>query len=302
MLCLLFGFSCSLQDQSEESVVRQNLSDHGGDSFTKQFGDIDQGSFVHDTRGAKETFSATENPAPPRSDALRTFRVRWMIEGQRQSWAFEGQSVLDARLIPHSEAVVVVTRSKELVLLQTPDSEPETLDHQVEAPLSLSHTGRFLVYSKGDMPFFELFRLDLESRQVTEVTKNMAPAWGAAISNDGEHVVFASSVTGSSKLYRIRVGDADLDNAPRLLSDQAENQNIPIPTGPNASQWLPQGILFENGDGTHLISETGDHLLSLQGGHLPRFDPELELLVVHKNRQGLDPQTITLSSVERIRP
>ncbi len=131
--------------------------------------------------------------------------------------------MLDARFLPRSEAVMVVTKSRELGLLQTPDGPSTVLDNEVEAPLSISETGRFLVYSKGEMPFFEISQYDLDARQAPMATEHMAPAWCPAISSDGGEIVFASSFNGLPRLYRARIGA----ETPRLVSDRDED---PSPT------------------------------------------------------------------------
>ena len=117
--------------------------------------------FLLDLRDDGARLFASAEPAPPDSDAPRTLRARWLepLDSTRDAWTFHGIPVHDARLVPGSEAAVVITSARELVFLDSRRSMPAHLDSNVYAPLSISRDGHFLAYARGEIPELEIVPL-----------------------------------------------------------------------------------------------------------------------------------------------
>lgn len=136
-------------------------------------------------------------PAPPDSDADR------VLEGSLEGAPIEGvepllSRVIDARFF--GDGVLVLDARHVLSLVR--DREARELDRGVEAPLAVR--GATLVYARGEMPFFELARIEGVGAPHT-LTEGYAPAYSPAIGEDGS-VVFVSTRAGRPRLYRASLG------------------------------------------------------------------------------------------------
>jgi hypothetical protein len=145
----------------------------------------------------------------------------------------EGARVLDARFAGET----IVTLGADHVLRAHRDGLVSTLDAGVEAPLSASVSGTIVAYARGEMPTFELARVDVATGEAEALTDAMAPVWSPALSPDGRQIVFVSGATGSPRLYRIEGG-----GTPTLLPDVGA-----FPSSLRAPRWDESGTLtFED--------------------------------------------------------
>jgi len=238
------------------------------------------GEILLDLRDDARLYAMVQ-PVPAQSDAPRTLMVRWVKQGQAQpaSWAFADSPVLDARLVPHSEAIIVVTQNRDLMLLTSIDASPVVLDSRVHPPLSLSENGQFLAYAQGVIPDLEITRFDLNKRSRLESTQNMAPAWSPALSENGSRLLFVSGSTGYPELWEYR-GNQAVRLTDRNLTP------IPFPSGPTAPIWNGNTIVFEDTTGVHLLSIEPLRLLGSLQGTLPVGVPRSQRFIVQDTTEN----------------
>jgi len=216
-----------------------------------------------DARDDGARLFATVNPVLPNSDAPRTLRVRWLESGAHDAspWSFDGIPVLDARFIPRTNSALLITETRQLVLLAARTAMPVELHASVYAPLSLSSNGRFAAFTSGDAPDLEVVTLDVQRREVVFSTRDMAPTWCPALSDDGSSVLFVSGASGSPDFFELR-RDGRLLKRTDLVT-----RPLPFPSGPSAPVWSGSRLVFENRDGVHLVDTADMHLLkSTEGG------------------------------------
>lgn len=230
------------------------------------------GEMLLDLRDDGTRMLATVQPVPPASDAPRAVIARWLdrTDSKDSAWTFDGIPVFDARFVPGSQAAVVITSGRELVLLSSRRALPALLDSQAHAPLSLSQDGRYLAYARGEIPDLEIVRYDLVRKAQVGATHEMAPAWSPVLSEDGSRLLFVSGSTGYPELWELR------DDQSVLQRTDRRHAPIPFPSGPSAPIWNRGTIAFEDPSGVHVMSVDPPRLLrSLPG-----------TLLVSGNRSG----------------
>jgi hypothetical protein len=193
---------------------------------------------VVDLRGDGEAIVGRVLPVPPASDATRTLRLRWLTREGARRWRFGDATALDARFVPGSAAVLVVTTDHVLLRLDDPSGEPVILDRDVVGPLSLDAGGRRAVYTRGDPPDLQVVRVALDTGRTEALAPSLVPAWSPALSPDGREVVVVASPEGSPRLFRLRDGAAP--EAWALPSD------TPLPTGPGAPVVFGDALVYES--------------------------------------------------------
>ncbi|MEZ4406054.1 MAG: hypothetical protein R3A52_06230 [Polyangiales bacterium] len=134
---------------------------------------------------------ARELPAPENSDADRVIAAR-VLPPDAQGEVTALGDVLDARFIPSTRALLVITRDHHL---ERRDGTTRTaIDEHVFGPLSLDAVGRYAVYTRGEVPDLALARVDLTTNRAEAVAPTLVPAWSPAISPDGAEVVVVASI------------------------------------------------------------------------------------------------------------
>ncbi len=223
------------------------------------------GEILLDLREDGTRLFAAVQPVPPASDAPRAMVARWLDPGATKAspWAFDGIPVFDARLVPGSQAALVVTSGRDLVLLPTRDGSPARLDFQVHPPLSLSQNGQFVAYARGEVPDLEIVRYDLQRRVPAGTTRSMAPAWSPVLSEDGLRLLFVSGSTGYPELWELTSDKSAVQRTDR------RREPIPFPAGPSAPLWNEDTIAFEDPDGVHVMAVDPPRLLRSVPGTLP---------------------------------
>lgn len=202
---------------------------------------------------------AQVTPAPEGSDGDRVLRPAWLSRDGRHTW--RGGEVLEARTIPGTTAVLVLTTEHVLVRRATPDAAPVELDRDVYGPLSMDARGTALAYTRGDPPELSLVRLDLRTGRSAAVAPGLVPSWCPALSADGSEVVVVASPEGTPSLYRVREGEA-----PRRWALPA---GTPLPTGPSAPVVFGDALVFEDEAGLHALGFDGAARRTLAGVHGP---------------------------------
>ncbi len=183
-----------------------------------------------DARADGSRLYGTLLPAPEGTDADRVIDAAW----RDASGAITSIGrVLDARFV--GADVVLVDPTHTLVVLH--DGTRTELDRMAEAPLAVRAGA--VVYARGDMPFFELARLELSSRAIAALTDGYAPAYSPAIDADGS-IVFVSSRDGSPRLHRVRVG-GDIEALPSTRR---------TPSSPRAPRLENGRLTFDDERGT----------------------------------------------------
>lgn len=248
------------------------------------------GEVLLDLREDGARLLAVVQPVLPFSDAPRSVVARWLDRAEASgSWTFDGIAVFDARFVPGSQAVLVVTAQRELVLVPSRQGMPVHLDAQVHAPLSLSHDGRYAAYARGEIPDLEIVRFDLGRREQVAATREMAPAWCPALSADGSRLLFMSGATGFPELWEMLSDGSVARRTDRRLDP------VPFPSGPTAPVWFQGVLAFENRDGVHLMSvDPPRHLRSVPGA-LPVAAGRSGAVIV---QDGSEARWISLRSAE----
>lgn len=168
--------------------------------------------------------------APIGGDPDRVMTLRTEdAHGRALAAALHGRRVLDARFV--DGAIVLLDADHALRLLR--DDADVALDEHVIGPLSVA--GSSVAYAVGEMPMFELSRVDVRTLEVEVLTHDQGPVWSPALSPDGSEVIFASSASGHPRLMR-RGADGTLSV---LATDR-------FPTSPRAPTWTGHEIRFED--------------------------------------------------------
>lgn len=139
---------------------------------------------------------AVPTPVPHNADPDRVVTVVDSVAG-----LMAGERVIEARRI--GDAVVAIHPDHTLWLHEAYGRR--RLDEHVEAPLSVE--GSWVAYGRGEMPDFEIARLDVRTSEREVLTEGYAPAWNPALGPDGS-VVFVSGRSGEPALYRVALGSS----------------------------------------------------------------------------------------------
>lgn len=149
---------------------------------------------------------------------------------------------------------------------------------------SLSPDGRWLAFDSDRSGNDEIFLLDLETRQVTQLTDHPALDRLPSFSPDGRSILFRSERDGNSEIYRM----ARDGTAPTRLTNH--------PAHDGYASYAPDGqsILFQSDrgcrDGIYLMDPDGWHVRALSSGQAhdvtPRLDSTGNWMVLASNRTG----------------
>lgn len=234
---------------------------------------------VVDLRADGDALVGRVLPVPENSDAERTLSLRWLTRGGARAWRFAERPTLEARFVPGSGAVLVLTTEHSLLRLDAAGAEPVVLDREVYGPLSLDASGRRVAYTRGEPPTLEVVRADLASGALTPLAPSLTPSWCPALSPDGSEVLVVASPEGTPAFYRLRDGAA-----PTRWSLPAET---PLPTGPTAPVIFGDAVVYES-DGA-LVSLGLDGALrgSQRGVALPVYVPGAPSLLTQNARRGV---------------
>jgi len=99
---------------------------------------------------------------------------------------------------------------------------------------ALSPDGSMLVYESTAEASLELFTLDLQSQEETQLTHNDVADWSPVWSPDGSEIAFSSSRDGNVDIYLL---DLETLETVRLTSDPRDDIN------PN---WGVDGLIYFN--------------------------------------------------------
>ena len=220
IVCGSFGLLVACSAPEPASVLGASSAALEEDPSEAPAHQVNARELVLDERADGARLLATVLPAREGSDADRVLAARLELGGRLEH-------------VPALERVIDAHHT--LVLLEADDAI--AIDEGAEAPLAVR--GESVVYARGDMPFFELARLDAATQVVTPLTEGHAPAYSPAIDADGS-VVFVSSREGRPRLHRVSRDGAIEPLVPTQRT----------PSSPRAPR-LEQGLLtFEDERGT----------------------------------------------------
>lgn len=148
--------------------------------------------------------------------------------------------------LPDRQTLLIITEDHKLLALE--GDALTQLDAQVQGPLSVSPSGRYLAYSRGEEPTFEVARYDMAQRQAQTVSAELLGCWSAAVNDEGQ-VVFMSAASGYTELY----ATPPKGGAPVKLTSLEQGQQLPTPTGPSAPLLIGQRLYFEDAQGLHML-------------------------------------------------
>lgn len=236
-----------------------------------------QDEIVIDVAANGEQLVARETPPLPDSDIDRLLTVRWLANGTARAWRFDGEEILEARFVPNSEALLVITRDHKLVRIDQPeqrDGTPVEIDHDVLGPLSIDREGRSVVYVRGEMADYQLVRADVRSATPEALAPQLVPAWSPTIMPDGSEVLFVATFDGAPRLFRVRPGQQ-----PEQVQLAADT---PLPTGPGAAVVIDRTMHYQS-DGA-LVSLSLDQWTFTRRDEtlLPVLSADRAHLIVHR--------------------
>jgi hypothetical protein len=243
---------------------------------------------VLDVSSAGELLVGREIPPPPDSDADRLLELRWVTGQGTRPWRFDGDEVLEARFVPRSSAVLVLTREHALVRVDHPERTQEQgveIDRAVLGPLSIDSAGRYVVYTRGEMPDYQLVRAEIATASRVALAPTLVPAWCPTIMPDASEVLVVASPTGTPAFYRVRE-----DREPERWDLPAET---PLPTGPGAALVIDRSIVFQSDGAVVSLGLDGTLRASLQGRSLPVLSADGTRILLHEpQRDGRSVQLV----------
>lgn len=170
-------------------------------------------------------------PVPANADPDRVLAIR--VDGYPE---LDGAEALDARFV--AGGVVVLGADHVLRFYTQPGAAPVALDDQVEPPLAVG--GVHVAYARGEMPFFEIARVDVTTGGIEALTSGLAPCWSPALTPDGARAAFACSHEGETRLF-LHEGQPQL--MPRAR----------FPTGPSAPRFDGERLAFTDEEGAAVV-------------------------------------------------
>jgi hypothetical protein len=236
--------------------------------------------FVLDVSRTGELLLARELPVPPQSDADRLLEVRWVGAQGSRVWTFDSEPVLEARFVPSSNALLVLTREHKLVRVEHPErpgDAPIELDRDALGPLSIDGAGRYVVYTRGEMPDYQLVRAEIATGQTLALAPTLIPAWCPTILPDASEVLVVASPTGTPAFYRVREGRAP--ERWELAPD------TPLPTGPSAAIIVDRTIVYQSDDAVVSLGLDGSLRASLRDRSLPVLSSDGARVLLHASRR-----------------
>ena len=236
------------------------------------------GGIVLDVDGAR-MLVGRPLPAPDRADPALRMRVTLLVDGRPTAWPIAGTPVASARLA--GARALVVTPGGELLEVPLAGGAPHAVDTRVTGPLGATPDGSAVVYCKGDMPDFEVWRRD-RGAAPRPLTADMAPTWSPTISADGRTVVFVSSRSGVPALWR-----TDGAGPPRQLTSREVVSEPgrapaaePFPAALTAPVMIGDRLAFEAHAGVYVVTLEGAPTRTLLGATAPHRWPDGALGVV----------------------
>ncbi|MBL8683178.1 MAG: hypothetical protein JNK05_28680 [Myxococcales bacterium] len=236
-----------------------------------------QNEVVLDVSSAGEMLVGREIPPPPESDADRLLELRWVTNQGTKAWRFDGDEVLEARFVPRSGAVLVLTREHKLVRVDHPERTQEQgieIDHDVLGPLSIDSAGRYVVYTRGEMPEYQLVRAEIASARAVAMAPSLVPAWCPTIMPDASEVLVVASPAGTPAFYRVREG-----REPERWELPSET---PLPTGPGAAVVVDRTLVYQSDGAVVSLGLDGALRASLEGRSLPVLSADGTRILLHE--------------------
>jgi hypothetical protein len=203
-------------------------------------------------------------PTPADADGVALFQVQWLRGGAARRWSYGDTPIQDARFVPNTQGLVVLDVRGRLSWLDGPEAEPQPLDAEVVGPLALAADGRFLAYARGEPPFLDLVRYDLDTGRAEVLVGDMAPLWCPALSADGRELVFVSATGGSQALWRLAEG-----GAPKRVTSAPPNADSTLPMGPTAPLWIGDALIYEHKSALRVLGLDGHERPPLVGWRRP---------------------------------
>ncbi len=228
-------------------------------------------TFVLDLAGNRRLVGESD---PVAADADPTFaiRLRLEVDGAAVRWPLAGRAISHARLLS-DDHVAAITPDGELLTVALGTQAVTSLDQGATGPIGASVDGRHLVYTKGEAPEFEVVALDRTTGTVRAVTRDMAPCWSPAISEDGHRVVFASSHSGVPSLWTQRDDDPpqQLTNVGLLTEVGVEPELAPYPDGPSAMLLAANRLAFATPASVVVMDLDGRVVDTVVGARAPHW-------------------------------
>lgn len=194
---------------------------------------------------ATRALSATPGDARAPALAFVPLRVVLSIGDDERTLA---ESALDARLVPRSDAVLLLAGDRTLWRWTPAGATP--LDDQVVPGLAVSPDGRRAAYAKGQLPELDVWELELDGGEPRAAASGDGPEHAPTYSADGARLAWIDYRTG---------GPALVSSGTTILPQVAV-----VPDGRRVPIWRDGWVLLHGQAGTVAVREgTGAPLLEL---------------------------------------
>lgn len=228
-----------------------------------------------DGDGALFLIGALE-PAPPNADPPLRLKARIVgPDGSTSPFSHAGTVIDRARLAPGG-VVLLLTSTGELLRVDLkPGGGERVLDHGVVGAVGASLDGRALVYTKGEPPELEVWRLAADGARPKQVSAGMAPAWSPGISPDGQVVYVVSGRGGSPAWWRLEDGaePKQLTNVGVKFTPDAPPPDLaPFASGLGPTLVGDDVIVFEARDTVHVMTTDGRVVKSIPYARAPHWE------------------------------
>lgn len=197
---------------------------------------------------SSRTLSASVGQPKAHELSFAPLRVTLTSGGAERSL---GDAAIDARLVPRSDAVLLLSSDRTLWRWTPQGVAP--LDDGVVPGIAVSPDGRRVAYAKGDMPELDVWEVELDGGAPRQVTSADGPQHAPTYSADGRRLAWLEYRAGG----------------PALVS--AEGPILPrvavVPDGRRVPVWRDGWVLLHGTAGTVAAREgTGAALLTLPPG------------------------------------
>lgn len=244
------------------------------------------------------------------------------------------KSDLDARIIHVAEKGSGSQKISSLVIRDADGENPVTITQVTNASIfspAVSPDGRYIAYSvqlKDD--YANLFRYDLQTRQITRLVDLKGSNLSPSFSPDGSQILFSSTVGDDADIYRVSISGGTPQRIVALPYDQVQPSYAPdgsfvfvsdhaSPRRPSIYRYNPSGspirisrsgyaagpnyspdgskIGYLNGSSAAVMSSTGANIANFGNTGLdesPSFSPTGERVVY---AQGRNQSTLVIRSL-----
>ncbi|MCA9517185.1 MAG: hypothetical protein KC635_19725 [Myxococcales bacterium] len=221
-------------------------------------------------------FIGVLEPAPPNADPPLRMRARLVDEdGEAIPWEFRGLVIDRVRFTRGGGALMLSTRGDLWWVALPPKGGEEVIDSGVVGAVGASLDGETLVYTKGEEPDLEVYRLAPDARESKRVAEGFAPAWSPGVSPDGRVVYVVSGRTGYPAWWRLADGEepVQLTNVGvKFVPGEPPPPLAPFAAGLGPTLVGERLVIFEGRGAVHVMTTDGRLVKTLADARAPFWE------------------------------